>query len=246
MDKNSKLELENSREYHFVILGYNEFKDIYASLTSNLNFYRFQNKGKVETKEVIYDVPDNTLTDSGIVISILEENNKHTLKVRKISRLQGNLKRPPKTYVLGRVEKGEEPKDYSLQVSSAIDDAFTINFTTDIDDFVKKTVAKIEVDIEGTRYNIICGSGYRASILFENATYKDLKTGKKVSRAGVTLLLPREPRPESEELLKVIDRKVCELALYNYSRFEIASQLLYPKVSEVEGQTETDEDSSEE
>ena len=244
MDKNSKLELENSREFHFVLLGYSKFKDIISKLAGLLSYYRIVDAGKVSLKEVVYDVEDNTLSNAGIVISIQEEKGKDVLKVRKLSRLVGNMKRPPKTYVLGSVEEGEEPKDYSLQVSSAIESSFSTPFTVDLDDFVKKTIPKIEVDIEATKYNVICGTGYRANILCEKATYKDIKTGKKIVRNGVTLLLPREERPESEELLKTIDGKVCELALYNYSRFEIAQKLLYPK-AEAEQEEQLSEEEEE-
>lgn len=244
MDANSKLELDNTRRYHFVLLGFAEFKDIIKKFVSILKFYRFENQGKINSKEIIYDMPDDLLSDSGIVISKLFENGKVLLQVNKLSSLRGDLKRPSKKYNLGTIGKDEEPKDYSLQITQAIESSFTTQFTVDLDAFVQKTIPKIEIDIEATKYKIICGSGYRAAMYFEEVVYKDIKTKKKVSRPGVTLQLPADNSPENDEILKVIDRQINELALYNLSRFEIAKQLLYPKpIEEGEGKTITyDED----
>ena len=244
MDANSKLQFDNARRYHFVLLGFAEFKDIIKKLVSILKFYRLENQGKINSKEIIYDVDDDLLSDSGIVISKLLENGKVFLQVNKLSLLSGELKRASKTYNLGTIGKDEEPKDYSLQITQAIESAFTTQFTVDLDAFVKKTIPKIEVDIEATKYKIIGGSGYRAVMYFEEVIYQDIKTKKKISRPGVTLQLPADNSPENDEILKVIDRQINELALYNLSRFEIAKQLLYPKpIEEGEGKTITyDED----
>ncbi len=240
----NKTEFENYRECHYVILGFSERKDILAKFVENLKFYRITSQGKSNTKEVIYDVPEKTLTEAGVIISIMKENDKRYLRVKKISLLVGDLKRPTKTYILGRVYDNEEAKDFSMQISQVISNSFTMKFTIDIDDVVKKTEPIIEVDIENTKYLMICGTGYRAQLFFEKATYKDLATGKKVDRDGLTLRLPTQPCKESDELLSMIEKKVCEIAPYNLTRFEIAEKLLYPKVDELA--EFTDDDQSEE
>ncbi len=246
MEENNKLELDNTRRYHFVILGLAEFKDIIKKFVSILKFYRFENQGKVKSKEIIYDMPDDLLSDSGIVISKLIENGKIFLQVNKLSSLKGELKRPSKKYNLGTIGKDEEPKDYSLQITQAIESSFTTQFTVDLDAFVQKTIPKIEIDISATKYKIICGSGYRAAMFFEETLYKDIKTGKKVKSSGITLQLPADSSPENDEILKTIDRQISEIALYNLSRFEIAKQLLYPKpIEESEEQSLSDDEEEE-
>lgn len=234
------MEFENYKECHYVILGYAEFKDIYSKFVENLKFYRIASIGKTNSKEIIYDVPENTLTDAGIVISSVQESKKRYLRVKKISLLSGELKRPTKTFILGQLEEDEEPKDYSLQISQAIENSFTMQFTIDVDEVVKKIEPKIEIDIENSKYQLICGTGYRAELYYERAIYKDIESGRKVEREGVTLRLPQTPCKESDELLTMIDRKICELAPYNLTRFEIAKKLLYPNISE-ENETQSDE-----
>lgn len=241
---NKQIEFENYKECHFVILGYSEFKDVYAKFVSNLKFYRLENKGKYNTEEVIYDVPENTLTDAGIIISSIKEGGKRYLRVKKISLLTGELKRPTKTYILGELYEGEEPEDYSLQLAQTIENSFTMKFTIDIDEVVKKTEPKIEIDIENNSYKMICGTGYRAELIYEKAVYKDIKSKNKVEMEGVTLRIPQQPCKESDELLAFIDHKVVELAPYNLTRYEIAKKLLYPQVedeSEVIAEESSDE-----
>ena len=227
----TKIELENNVKYHYEILGFATFKDIMKKFEENFKFYRIANEGKVNAKEIVYDVPNNMLSNFGIVISKQYEDGKIMLKVRKLSSLKGAMKRPSKKFALGELGKDEEPKDFSLQITQAIENSFNTKFTVDLDAFVKETIPKIQIDIEATKYQLICGTGYRAYMLFENITYRDLKTNNKVMRPSVTLQLPNgNDIPENKEILDTIDKKISELALYNYSRFEIAKQLLYPDV----------------
>ncbi len=242
MEINGSLEKENTRRYHFVLLGFAEFKDILKKFVNLLKFYRIEEQGKDNTKEIIYDVENDLLCDAGIVISKLIKGSKAKLQVNKISMLTGELKRPSQKYNLGDIGIEEEPKDYSLQITQAIESAFTTQFTVDLDAFVKQTIPKIEIDITATKYKLICGTGYRAYMQFEDAIYKDIKTGSKVTRQGVTLELPNDNSAENEEILKVIDRYINELALYNLSRFEIAKKLLYPEPIEEEKRYDEDEE----
>ena len=238
-----KLEFDNIRRYHFVLLGFAQHKEVLAKLNQNMPFYRITQMGEIDTKEVVYDDPDSVLTDSGVVISKHYDGDKTTLNVSKLSALQGNMKRPSKDYHLGEIGKETEPKDLSLEISTAIESAFNASFTSDLDGLVKQTRPKIEITIKGTRYKIICGSGYRASMVFENATYKDIASKLKTELAGVTLELPAGRNiPENDEILKVIDRYVNELALYNLSRYEIAKKLLYTRPEELETTEETSEE----
>ena len=142
------------------------------------------------------------------------------------------LKKPNKKFLFGSCEDADEPKDFSLQIASAIENSFSSPFTVDLDSIVKQTNPIIEVDIQSDKYKIICGTGYRAEMLYENAVYEDLKTGKKVPVLGVTFKFPLEEREETKEILQILSRKVFGLFLNEKSRFEIAEQVLYSKVDE--------------
>ena len=144
------------------------------------------------------------------------------------------------------VNNEETIKDYSLQLAQAIEHSFSSPFSVDLDSIVKQTKPKFETIIQADKYQIICGTGYRASMEYENAHYKDIKTGKKVSRLGITFNFPLEEREETAEILDVIDRKIKGLSLNELSRFEIAQQVLYTQLEEELDFSEEDEEGEEE
>ena len=232
--KPKKLELQNVQSYHFVFVGFANFKKVFKTITSNLPFYRFEHVGKETEKEIFYDVPDDLLSTAGLILSKWYSNNKIYFHVRKISTLVGAMKRPSKKFLFGSCEEIDQPKDFSLQIASAIENSFSSPFTVDLDSIVKQTRPIIEVKVESDKYRIVCGTGYRAEMLYENAEYKDVKTGKKVSRLGVTFKFPLEECEETTEILDIISKKVFGLALFDNSRFEIAQKLLYSQPNEEE------------
>ena len=68
MKKLNKLEKENFTTYHFMLLGYATFKEIKKKFDSHLKYYRLEYVGKYNAKEITYDVADNMLSNSGIVL----------------------------------------------------------------------------------------------------------------------------------------------------------------------------------
>lgn len=227
--KTKKLELRNVQSYHYVFVGFATFKDVFKSLEEHMPYYRFVEDGKVSEKEIFYDVPDELLSSAGLILSKWYEGGKIYFHIRKISQIFNGSRRPSKKFLFGSCKDEDEPKDFSLQIATAIENSYAMPFTVDLDSIVKQTQPKIEVQIESIKYNIICGTGYRAVLLYENAVYRDIKTGKKVSRLGVTFQAPMEDREETQEILDIIDKRVKGLALFDESRFEIAQKLLYSK-----------------
>lgn len=243
--KAKKLELENVQSFHYVFVGFADFKQEFKNITENLPYYRFEKVGKEIEREIFYDVPGELLSTAGLILSKWYSGNKIYFHIRKLSKLSGAMKRPTKKFLFGSCEEIDQPKDFSLQISSAIENSFSSPFTVDLDSIVKQTKPIIEVEIQSEKYNIICGTGYRAVMLYENAIYKDIKTGKKVARLGVTFKFPTEEREETQEIIETLSRKVFGLALYDNSRFEIAQQLLYSAVDEDAFNLNDDEDNEE-
>lgn len=245
--KAKKLEMQNLQSYHFVFVGFADFKKVFKALTAALPYYRFAAQGKKTEKEIFYDVPDQLLSSAGLILSKWYNDGNIYFHIRRLSRTLIGSKRPSKKFLFGSCEDEDEPKDFSLQIASAIENSFTSPFSVDLDSIVKQTAPKIETTIESDCYKIICGTGYRATMEYENATYKDVKSGKKVSRLGVTFKFPLEDCEETKEILQVIDRKVQGLANFDLSRFEIAEKLLYSEregefVLAVSDDAETEED----
>lgn len=241
-----KLEMQNTKSYHFVFVGFADFEKVFKLLVANLPYYRFAGKGKSTEREIFYDVPDELLSNSGLILSKWYEDGNIYFHIRRLSRdLEGN-KLPSKKFLFGSCEDEDQPKDYSLQLAQAIEHSFSSPFSVDLDSIVKQTKPKFETIIQADKYQIICGTGYRASMEYENALYKDIKTGKKVSRLGITFNFPLEEREETAEILDVIDRKIKGLSLNELSRFEIAQQVLYTQLEEELDFSEEDEEGEEE
>lgn len=241
-----KLEMQNTQSYHFVFVGFADFNKVFKLLVANLPYYRFAGKGKSTEKEIFYDVPDELLSNSGLILSKWFDNGNVYFHIRRLARDLDGTKRPSKKFLFGSCEAEDEPKDYSLQLAQAIEHSFTSPFSVDLDSIVKQTKPKFETIIESTKYEIICGTGYRANMEYENALYRDIKTGKKVSRLGITFNFPVEEREETQEILDIIDRKVKGLAVNDLSRFEIAEQLLYTEFEELEISDDEEEGDEEE
>lgn len=236
MNISGKIEMQKFQDYHYILLGFAKFKDVINKLQRYLKFYRIENQGKSTFKEIIYDAPDNILSDAGIVISKQYEEKRIFFEVRKISWLPGALKRPSRKFILGELQTDEEPKDFSLEISAAIENSFSTPFSTDLDSLVRQTFPKIEINIDSEKYMIIGGTGFRAAVIYENVKYKDIKTGKTEIRDDVTVRLftNEEYQEENKKLFELINREIYELGQFNASRFEIAQKLLYPKDEEEE------------
>lgn len=242
MKSNDKLETEKVQKVHYILIG-NDFKKVLKTLDKKLHFYRFINIGKFKGNEIVYDVPNNMLSNAGLVLSKQCEDNKTFFKVRKISSLPGGYKRPSQKFSLGECEGTEEPKDFPIQISNAISNSFSNAFTIDLVSVVRQTVPKIQIIVSGQKYKIVSGDGYEAYMLYEKAVYKDISTNKKVVRYGVTFKLPKEEKAEkwNKEILEAVDHYCKEMVGYEQSRFEIAQRLLYPKPYVEEKNDEGDE-----
>ena len=227
---------ENIQRVHYVILGFYTFKDVLKKLEDMLKFYRLEDLGVKKEKEIIYDTKGDLLSNAGIVISKNYHDQKVEFNVTKISMLPGEMKRPSQKFLLGDLEEDSEPRDFSLEVSAAIENLFGVKFTFDLDSIVRQTFPKIAIDIDKHEYNIIGGTGYRAKLSYENNVYRDVASNNKVTSDGVTLkiFLDEKYQEENKKILDMIERKIKELGLFDLSRFEIAKKLLYPPVEEDE------------
>lgn len=224
----NNLELQTNRSYHYVFVGFIKFKEILKKLTVKMPFYKITNVGKQTLKEIFYDVDGNMLSDAGIVLSKSITKKDTFFNVRRLSAVSR------RKYKLDKCAPDDNPKDFAVQIADAIEDSFSTPLSIDLESIVKKTRPIISLDIGKTIYEIVCGSGYRAKIVYEDVEYKDIKTGKKIRQEGATLVVPNEDCEETQEILSIIDKNIAGLSLYNASRFEIAQKLLYSTGEKVE------------
>lgn len=219
-------------KYHYDMIRNNE-KQVIEKLDRELAFYRIYFEKKIKGLEIFYDTPNNLLSSAGIVLSKQFEDSSAFFKVRKLSYLPTELRKPSQKFSLAECNAKDTPKDYPLQIATAINNAFSNIFTIDLVEVVKQTVPKYEVKVKGNLYSLKSGSGMRGHILFEKVKYRDFVSGKKVKKQGATVMLPADPsfKKETQEVLDAVERKCKELLLYKESRFEIAQRVLNPKIT---------------
>ncbi len=226
-----KLEQHNSQSYHYDFVGSTTFKTVYKKLSDSLPYYRVAKSSKNDTREIFYDIPKRLLSEAGIVISKFINGSEASLNVRKLSNVK-TLKRRSTKYLFSECRVDDIPRDFSYELASLIESIFKNPFSVDTEALVKQTEAFLEIDIKAQKYDIICGSGYKAVMLYEDSIYKDLKTGKKIMRNGITFKFPVDDRPEREEVLRAVEKNIKGLAFQNDSRFELAEKLLYKTSTE--------------
>lgn len=219
-------------KYHYDMLRDN-FSAVIKKMDRELAYFRIYFKRRTKTVEVIYDTPTNLLSSAGIVLSKEFRDGKSFFKVKKISYLPTELRKPNRKFYNAECGSRETPKDYPIQIASAINNAFSNIFTIDLVEVVKQTTAIFEIKIKSEVYSLTSGGGMKGEVSLEKITYKDMQSGRKVKRKGVTVSLPDDPAFEKEtaEVLDAIERKCKELFFYKESRFEIAQRLLRPKKS---------------
>ena len=246
MKSNEKLENENTKKIHYLIIG-EKFSKTRDKINKNLKFYRLSFSNKFNGLEIIYDIPSRLLSNAGLILSKQYDDNKIFFKVRKISKLPGGYRRPSQKFVLGESEEGEAPKDFAMQIAHAISNLYANVFTIDIVSVVRQTEPIYEISVNGNSYEIIGGTGYRAELLDEIATYKDIETNKKVKRHGITLIMPNDEKYEKENqtIIQTIEHYCKELVGYEQSRFEIAQRLLHPETIEKPKEEKNDDEDSE-
>lgn len=226
-----------ANEYTPIKIHYDMIRDdearVVEKLDRELKFYRILYQNKIKGLEIIYDTPNRMLSGAGIVLSKQYENNKAFFKVRRISYLPTEFRKPSQKFFLSEVNHKDSPKDFPLQIATSINDAFSNMFTIDLVEVVKKTVPKYEIKLKGKLYSLTSGLGMKAQLVFERVIYRDCVSGKKVKHHSVTLKLPGDPSysREAEEIQAAIERSCKELLRYNESRFEIAQRLLRPRVN---------------
>lgn len=216
---------------HYDMIRNNE-DQIVAKLDRALSFYRILYQNKVRGLEIIYDTPNCLLSGAGIVLSKQYENDKAFFKVRRISYLPTEFRKPSQKFYLSEVNHKDAPKDFPLQIATSINNSFSNVFTIDLVEVVKQTVPRFEVKLKGNLYSLTSGTGMKAQIVFEKVVYREFSSGRKVKRHSMTLTLPGDPsyKRDIDEIEAAIEKSCKELLRYNESRFEIAERLLRPKV----------------
>lgn len=234
----------NIKTYHFMIMGFETFPNILKTLSNELAFYRIEKVGDIVGREIMYDIPNNTLFDAGIILSKVYENGGALFNIQKLSFLPDEIKMPDKKLILQDLDASCEPMDYSLEISSAIENSFSTPFSIDLDAIVREVVPKIDVDLKGERYVIIGGTGYRGMLEYDRMLFKEISSKKKFEREEVILRLPVGDINEKDNarILDIIDRKIKALGEHNMSRFELAQKGFSAPVEEDEEEEESEEE----
>lgn len=221
-----------ANEYTPIKIHYDMIRDneaqVVDKLDRELKFYRILFQKKIKGLEIIYDTPNCLLSGAGIVLSKQYDDGKAFFKVRRISYLPTEFRKPSQKFYLSQTNNRETPKDFPLQIATAINNAFSNVFTIDLVEVVKQTMPRYEIKLKGNLYSLTSGLGMKGQIVFEKVVYRDCINGRKVKHQSVTVTLPGDPayKREVEEVQNAIEKSCKELLRYNESRFEIAQRIL--------------------
>jgi len=213
--------------YYYDMLRDNQAK-IVQKLEDNLTFYRFSFTRKFKSHEIIYDTPTNLLSSAGLVLSKVYDDDKYYLIITKVSYLPKKFKKPSVVLFKAECTAQDVPNMYPVKLGGVISDSSPGIFTIDLVEVLKLVVPRIEISVNGDRYEIASGTGYKAEMFFENVNYKDLTSKVKFKHKNVVFALSGHPKDEksNHEILGGVLRYCKELFPYEETRFEIARRVL--------------------
>ena len=225
--------IKDTATYYYDMLRDNQPK-IIEKLEAHLPFYRFTYQKKVKSREIIYDTPKKLLASAGLVLSKVFDGEKHYIILTKVSYLPKQFKKPSVVLFKAECSPQDVPNMYPIKLAGVITDATPGIFTVDLVEVIKIVVPRIEINVQGDKYEIASGTGYRAEMLFEEVFYRDLATKGKFSHKNAAFVLSalEKDKKSNNEILGAVLRYCKELFPYEETRFEIARRVLAARQGE--------------
>lgn len=227
--------------YNYDIIIDNE-KFSLAKMTRKLGFYTILFESKIKEIETVYDTDKFLLTGAGLIIRKKTTPERTYFSLVRISSMK-NIQHREKKSFLGECEPKDRPSDFPVQIAEEINKVFNNLFTINVVDIVKHCTPYLRTEVTGNRYKIVSGTGYEATITFENLKVRDMRTGRKAKKRIFALKMEADPNYERErqQILDVVEKYCKELVPIDRNRFEISQVMVKPPTVK----QETSEDSKE-
>lgn len=239
-DKGKPNKYSNVRRNYDIVID-NE-KLTLQKMMHRLGFYTIVSRGKLKTTEIVYDTEKKLLTGAGLILRKKITPKRTYFSLIRVSSMN-NIEAREKKSFLGECELHDQPSDFPVQIADEINKIFNNLFTVDLKEIVKHCTPYIKIDLTGNKYKIISGTGYEATMEFENIKAKDLRTGRKGKTRNFSIKLPQDPHyvREREQILDVVDKYCKEMVFINRNHFEIAEVLVRQPVENKASEERTEE-----
>lgn len=197
------------------------------AITGKLGIDKFVFESKNRWGLVFYDTPDNLLTKTGILLYRAIENDKHFLKIEKLSFLP-SVSRLRKTEIfVVEINAKDTPKTQAFYLINGITEMFSTQFNIDLENVIKAVVPKLEVEISGVSYKGFRGDGFKCLVEFQKAKYKNLVTKRKFKNDECTVTHTSGKRFDEEFLkfLETLERYCKDILPQTSTRYELGMRL---------------------
>lgn len=214
-----------------------------SKMTRKLGFYTILFDSKIKEIETVYDTDKFLLTGAGLIIRKKITPQRTYFSLVRISSMN-NIQHREKKSFLGECEPKDRPSDFPVQIAEEINKVFNNLFTINVVDIVKHCTPYLRTEVTGNQYKIISGTGYEATISFENLKVKDMRSGRKGKKRIFALKMEADPNYERErqQILDVIDKYCKELVPTDRNRFEISEVMVKPPVVKQEENNQKQDD----
>ena len=197
------------------------------AMTGKLGLDKFVFEDKKRWGLVFYDTPDNLLTKTGILLYRAVENDKHFLKIEKLSFLP-SVSRLRKTEIfVVEITAKDTPKTQAFYLINGITEMFSTQFNIDLENIIKIVVPKLQVDIVGNSYKGFRGDGFKCLVEFQKAKYKNFVTKRKFKNDECTVTHTSGKRfdDEFDKFLETLERYCKDILPQNSTRWELGMRM---------------------
>lgn len=205
------------------------------AITHKLRIDKFVFESRNRWGLTFYDTPDNLLTKTGILLYRAVENDKHFLKIEKLSFLP-SVSRLRKTEIfVVEITAKDTPKTQAFYLINGITEMFSTQFNIDLENIIKVVVPKLQVDIVGNSYKGFRGDGFKCLVEFQKAKYKNLVTKRKFKNEECTVTHTSGKRFDAEflEFLETLERYCKDILPQSTTRWELGMRMTQEVTKEI-------------
>lgn len=186
--------------------------------------YQLRNDGRVSKQYIYYDTENLDLYKSGIALFRTIINGKHTLTMTLERLYNEGLQTNSKKYNQINLNPRDSIFDYPEFLRNSFKNMWDGFLNMDPDYLLKKLAITYSIETTSFEYKLINGTGFKATLSFDNDSYTDHKTNKKAESLFLTVYQHsrEDTNEEYENLLSKIERYCKSLTHINKTKVDLA------------------------
>lgn len=193
----------------------------------------FTLEGRNKYNIIYYDTPENLLTNAGILLYKTWEKGNNYFIVQRLNILPSTSKLRRNEVYKHKIDASDTPMMHSFYLINGIVSMFTTQFSIDLENVIKNVKPIIIANIKSVYYKIFSGTGFKATLNFEEIVYANcLNKRKKLNKElTVELLAPQTFLPEFDKFTFLLEKYCKDILPKKETRFDYAKRVteLVPK-----------------